>query len=53
MTCCLALPRRIPGSLSGGRDVSYSDHEGVAAEIRVELLEGGLMDNRRFKVTIL
>jgi len=51
-TCCLALPRRIPASLSGGRDVSYSDHEGVAAEIRVELLEGGLVDNRRFKTSM-
>lgn len=51
-TCCLPLPRSIPASLSGGKDVSYSDHEAVTAEIRVEQMEGGLVDNRRFKTSM-
>jgi len=46
--CRLPLARRIPASLSAslGKEVSYSDHEGVTAIINVENIQGGQGDNK-------
>lgn len=49
ISCCLPVPRRIPASLVAisGRNCSYSDHEAVAAELKVVKRGIGAQGDRR------